>query len=275
MRFTIFDVGHGFSAYLVADNGNIMLFDCGHKTDPEFRPSDFLSISGCTAIERFLVTNYDEDHISDLPNLRKKFPISRLSRNVTMSPDQLQRVKQELGPLSEAMKSLLQMMRRYTSDPTPAHPDFPDITWQTFRHQYPFAGDSSNTNNISLVSFIHYHDIHLVIPGDLGKPAWEKFLGNGDFLNNLSKVNFFIASHHGRKDGYSSLVFEYCNPSLVIFSDGPLTHTTQEMANTYGAHARGVRFGNTIRRVVTTRNDGMITISQEQKGNVNVNLEKG
>ena len=26
MKFIIFDVGHGFSGYLVADNGNVMLF---------------------------------------------------------------------------------------------------------------------------------------------------------------------------------------------------------------------------------------------------------
>ena len=38
MNFQILDVGHGFCALLTADNGNIMLFDCGHKTAPEFRP---------------------------------------------------------------------------------------------------------------------------------------------------------------------------------------------------------------------------------------------
>lgn len=46
MRFTIHDVGHGFCAHLKHDNGNVILWDCGHKVDPEHRPSQFLPASG-------------------------------------------------------------------------------------------------------------------------------------------------------------------------------------------------------------------------------------
>ncbi len=74
MMFQILDVGHGFCGYLVADNGNVMLFDCGHKAEPEFRPSSYLLSQRCSEIQRLVITNYDEDHISDLPNLIKKIP---------------------------------------------------------------------------------------------------------------------------------------------------------------------------------------------------------
>ena len=69
MRLTIHNVGHGLCISLVHENGNVMLWDCGHAGNS--RPSDFLPALGIHTINRFFVTNYDEDHISDLPNLRQ------------------------------------------------------------------------------------------------------------------------------------------------------------------------------------------------------------
>ena len=56
----------------------LMLWDCGHKTDPENRPSKFLPDAGIFTVHRMFITNYDEDHISDLPNLRQTIPINIL-----------------------------------------------------------------------------------------------------------------------------------------------------------------------------------------------------
>ena len=54
MRFTIHDVGHGFCAHLKHDNDNVMLWDCGHKTDPENRPSKFLPAAGISTVQSLL-----------------------------------------------------------------------------------------------------------------------------------------------------------------------------------------------------------------------------
>ncbi len=64
MEIRIFNVEHGFCAYIIADNGNVMLIDCGHNADTGFRPSNYLVANGSTGIERFIVSNYDEDHLS-------------------------------------------------------------------------------------------------------------------------------------------------------------------------------------------------------------------
>lgn len=61
-------MSHGFCAYVVADNGNVILVDCGHD-GANFRPSTYLRNSGCTGIESLIISNYDEDHVSDLPNI--------------------------------------------------------------------------------------------------------------------------------------------------------------------------------------------------------------
>ena len=103
MRFTIHDVGHGFCAELRHDNGNVMLWDCGHKSAPENRPSRFLPASGVRTVHRMFVTNFDEDHISDLPDLRCAVHINLLHRNLSITPAQLRCIKEESGPISPAM----------------------------------------------------------------------------------------------------------------------------------------------------------------------------
>lgn len=64
MRFEILSVEHGACAYAVGSDGGVLLFDCGHSES--CRPSRYLPECGITNISRFFVTNYDEDHISDL-----------------------------------------------------------------------------------------------------------------------------------------------------------------------------------------------------------------
>ena len=256
MKFKILDVGHGFCALLGAENGNIMLFDCGHKTDPEFRPSTYLQQLGCSGIEYFFISNYDEDHISDLPEIRRLFTVQLLYRNKSITTAQLRELKRQSGPLSEAMKSFLEMNDRYVCPPTEPTPELPGVEYKLFHNDY--GSDFEDTNNISLVTFLKCNDTRFVLPGDIETAGWEKLLEKEAFRALLRGVDYFVASHHGREDGYCADVFKYCSPKAVIFSDGPIRHATQEMANTYAKHATGISFNNESRKVLSTRKDGSL-----------------
>lgn len=258
MRIQIFDVSHGFCAYLIADNGNVMLFDCGHNERTGFRPSSYLRHNGCIAIERFFISNYDEDHISDLPNLVAAVPIQILHRNESLSVETLRNMKLQGGPLSTAMEQLLALSSTHIYDVTNP-PSFPNLEFQVFYNNYPLFTD---TNNLSLVTFIHYDNFGVVFPGDLEKSGWQELLKNGSLRANLQKVNIFVASHHGREGGYCEDVFNYCKPEIVIISDKEIVHDTQKQL--YQKHASGIPWNNgeTTRYVLTTRSDGMITINK-------------
>ncbi len=253
MRFTVLDVGHGFCAYLLADNRNLMMFDCGHKADPLVRPSDHLYDQGQRSIEYLFITNYDEDHISDLPNIQRKLRARILYRNKTITPSQLRQLKKQSGPITEAMEILLGIMEEYTHDVSDP-PEFPDVNWDTFCNRY--VDDFEDTNNISLVTFLHCRGLNVIIPGDLETAGWEKLLQNTTFCARLREVDVFIASHHGRQNGYCEDVFNFCTPNVIVFSDGPKKYATQEMVDKYAKHARGTTFNGQTRYVLTTRNDG-------------------
>lgn len=257
MEIRIFDVEHGFCALVIADNNNKMLIDCGKNSSTGFSPSSYLVTNRCTGIEELIVTNFDEDHLADLPALiRTGLPIKVLSRNNTISAEALRVLKLEKGPLSSAMETFLSLHENYNqpiSNPT----DFAGINKQFCFNSYPTFTD---TNNLSLVVFLHYQNIHIMFPGDMEKAGWYSLLKDHSFLRNLATVNLFVAAHHGRENGYYSNVFEYCSPVLVIISDEMIKYDTQEVD--YARHTSGVRWPNEVRYVLTTRKHGMITISQ-------------
>jgi beta-lactamase superfamily II metal-dependent hydrolase len=259
VKIRIFDVACGFCAYLVADNGNNMLFDCGRNDETGFRPSTYLPANGCTAIERFFITNYDHDHVSDLSSLRAALPIAILHRNKSIAPKQLKALKEETCELSGALESMIDMMETYSSDVTNP-PEYPGIEWATFCNSYPTFED---TNNLSLVTFIHYDGMGVVFPGDLENAGWKELLTRASFREHLARVNIFVASHHGRESGYCEEVFNYCNPDIVVISDGAIQYETQDVD--YQQHAEGVPWNgrSESRYVLTTRCDGMITITKK------------
>lgn len=256
MRFAVLDVGHGFCAYAVAENGSVALFDCGHNTDPEFRPSDYFLAQGITQITRMFVTNYDEDHISDIVRLRSALSVRILHRNKSISPEILRAIKEEQGPISPAMESLLEMMGRYSAGPPQPPPPMPGLEWTSFWNKYPAFED---TNNCSLVTLLDCGETRFLIPGDVEVEGWHALLERQSVRDHLSTVDVFIASHHGRESGYCPEVFDCAsNVDVVIISDGPKEHATQEMVNEYAQHAGGVMFNGELRRVLTTRKDGSI-----------------
>lgn len=261
MRFTILDVGHGACAYLEADNTNLMLFDCGHTSAPEFRPSSHLRSRGHQSVEHLFVSNYDEDHISDLPRLRAELNIRSLHRNPTISASELRALKlRQSGEISPAMDSMLDMIRTYTGGPLNPAPAFPDVTYDTYCNTHPFSG-GNDTNNISLVTFLTVNGTTILLPGDVERGGWLELLENIHFARKLRSVNIFIASHHGRENGYCREAFaDYgCRPDVIVFSDSAIQHATQEMTATYAGWANGIRFNNQPRSVLTTRNDGSLT----------------
>ena len=253
MRVTIHNVGHGLCVSLIHENGNVMLWDCGSSETS--KPSEFLKKEGVTKVDRFFVTNYDEDHISDLPSLHQSLYVTILTRNNTIDADQLRQLKLESGPISSAMEFLLEMMRTYTS-PVKEYPEFPGVTYKTFYNVYKSEFD--DTNNISLVTFLYCNDCCFLIPGDVETTGWRTLLQKHGFKKELEKVNYFIASHHGRESGYCREVFNYCQPMAFIFSDSEVKCATQEMADIYRAHASGTQFNDKTRYVLSTRKDGSI-----------------
>ena len=255
MRFEILNVEHGFCAYAIGNDGGVLLFDCGHGSINQ--PSTYLPERDITYIRRFFVTNYDEDHISDLLAVRRNLHIEVLTRNTSMTTNNIRSLK--TPPISPAMNELLSMIDSFTGEVTPEQLEPEGLQVWIFHNDYPTFTD---TNNLSLLIFLNVGSVLFALGGDLEMTGWLALLQNPHVRNLLQRVDVFVASHHGRKSGYCPEVFDYCTPRLIVMSDGPIQHDTQLMASTYARHALGELFttpsGQEARKVVTTRKDGNI-----------------
>ena len=257
MEIRIFDVEQGFCAYVIADNGNVILIDCGMNSSTGFSPSTYLVRNGCRGIEKLVITNFDEDHIADLPALiRTGMPIQVLTRNNTISGEALRSLKLEGGPISAAMESFLSLHTTY-NQPVTSPPNFAGVVENFFFNPYPSFTD---TNNLSLVAFLHYQNIHIVFPGDLEKDGFLELLKNDAFKQALRETNVYVASHHGRDNGCCEEVANYLqNVFYVVISDKGYQYDTQKTLPFYSRIAKGGPFGQEpLRKVLTTRCDGRI-----------------
>jgi hypothetical protein len=238
--------------------------DCGYNEETGFYPTDEVRAT-YGAIERFFVLNYDEDHLDALPRLRHQvglMPFATLGRNTSLNSAQILSTK--TAPYGEGILELVRMIPLYNGAP-PAAPAGPsgEYSISLYSNPYPLFTD---TNNLSLVVFVHGPGFSIIFPGDLEKPGWRMLLNNPTFRAELRRVRIFVAAHHGRESGYCKEVFDHCTPDVVIISDEPLQYDTQN--DCYAQYAKGIPWngGGERRRVLTTRCDGHIRISTSAPG---------
>lgn len=257
MQLEIFDVEHGACALLTCDDGSRMMIDCGHNATSGWYPGDALRNRGVSSIEMLAITNYDEDHVSGLPNLVDKVSIERLLRNKTVSPDDLKKLKSEDG-MGAGIDTLVDMGRRYTESCTDSQSIFAGVVRKVFRNSYPEFDDE---NNLSLVIHLTINGIGFLFPGDLETKGWEALLeSDTEFQTAVKDTKVLIASHHGRENGICDDIFNKfgCKPYWIVISDKGYMHDTQETVPYYETKASGAAFRGRDRWVLTTRCDGTI-----------------
>lgn len=255
MEVHIFDVDHGSCNVIVTPSREVIVIDCGHNSTTGWRPSEWLAMN-FPFVTNLTFTNMDEDHVSDLPNMRRRCTILSLSRNWHLTADFVREAKFEQG-MGSGVDAAVSMIETYAGPP-------PETAWggvliDRFCHPPTLFSDE---NSLSLVTFIQFGAIQAIFPGDLTRQGWQAFLGNERFRQRLGRTNIFVASHHGREDGYCPEVFRWCHPEIIVISDKSVMHDTQVVG--YSDYASGVRFtdGN-VRKVLSTRKNGKITITDQ------------
>lgn len=282
MYLRICDVEHGACALLTPNanpaNGPLAMVDVGDASD--FQPSYHVRhVMGRSVVDYLFITNADQDHISDLDGLfQAGISVTTFWRNGSITPQQLQLIKQDSGPLTDDMRRYLALHSGYNGPvPRPFDSAMGGITVRTYCNTFPAFTD---TNNLSLVVVFDYRGFRIMFPGDLEEDGWQALLQRPDFRAELEGVNVLVASHHGRESGYCAKLFDHCRPRAVIMSDKAIQHDTQYMASVYGGHVaqhnpNGVRVATTgkQRYVLTTRRDGHIEFVVNERGDFWIQTE--
>lgn len=143
-------------------------------------------------------------------------------------------------------------------------PDYDGMTYRQFWNSYP--DDFEDENNLSLVTVMRWPGYNcdigfsILYAGDMERAGWQALLRREDFRAEMRDISVFVASHHGRLNGYCRELFEWTDlePELFVISDCGIQYATQETIALYRRHASGVGHNGQFRRVITTRRDGYV-----------------
>lgn len=258
----IFDVEHGACAIMQAPNGRVAMIDCGHNEVTGWRPSSFLrNEMGLEEIAYLIVTNADGDHLSDLAGLRGRgVSVRTLIRNGSPAAPALRMLKLTKGPLAPGVEEFIHMHGTYHGYAMPFNDAMAGVTCATFCNGFQTFSD---TNNLSMATFIKYAGFKILFPGDLEKAGWKELLKNPAFVAELRLTDVLVASHHGRESGFCEEIFNYFRPQVVVISDTGIKYETQETVPDYREVVKSpdgiaVTCKDELRwrHVLTTRRDG-------------------
>lgn len=272
MLLNIFNVDHGACALITTSNGRRLMIDCGHHAENNWWPGYALSAMNISRLDRLFVTNFDEDHASEMANVLENIPISVLVTNPTINVATLRAMKAEHG-MGPGIRALAYSMENVFTGGPPLPEDFGDTTFTTYFNPYNPLSGFTDANNLSLVVFVQCGPHKIIFPGDLEKQGWLALLQDPAFVRELRGVTLFVASHHGRVNGYCPEVMALCpNVQAVIVSDKKKGYQTQETVNLYRSHAGGFMYDGARRKVLTTRRDNSMQFFLDPLGGGQVTL---
>lgn len=266
----VFDVSHGECVVVETPNDKLIMLGAADNPLTGWSPSKMLEYAGRRP-DLLVLTNFDKDHLADLPNFTPTTQPRFIHRNYDLNMDGIVSAKERLnGEVSPGVAQAAAWTSNVFTGPR-VNNDY-GIQVQHFSN-HPDDFGYEDTNNLSVVTFLGYSGVGVLNCSDIERTGLLKLLENPEFRVALANTHVLIAPHHGRENGYCAEIFNYATPDIVVVSDKPIVHATQAHS-LYEPHVRGMQFPNGLRKVLTTRNDGKITITVTGPGRFQVHKER-
>ena len=321
----IFNVGRGLSVLIKTPHNYAMLYDLGSSEDLSpvadiYSQPGFLSqMEGSERrIAQCIISHPHLDHISDLTDENTAF-VNKKSKLVSCQNDKdagqidghkinFSRIKNPGGDNKIDNYKLLYEERYLplmTFNPNVDGVDFQVgyyyLTHKQANELFP-KNDQEYANSLSIVLYMSYCGLTMLIPGDVTPDAFELIL-NGkcekrftDYKRNMSEgkrrdwaegtsdqpnlgnllkkkgLNVLVAPHHGLESGFPQSLFDLLGdkkPDIILISEKPQSENSGSVDKRYqdGTCSKGIVLDNKTRYSLTTRNDGHIKVCFESGGN--------
>lgn len=237
-----------------------MLIDCGRNMTTGWTPGLQLKSRNVTVLELLTVTNYDEDHVDGLPELRKSVRIQQLWRPKNVDASDIVQLKSEDG-MGNGIAELVKMAQSYHLPGQPI--DFGNVSREMY---YNSRKDFDDENNLSALVVLRFGSQKVVFTGDMERAGFDRILQREKVKEAVSNAAVLIAPHHGRESSVHEGFLELVKPFWTVISDKGYQYDTQQTVPTYRKYCRGGVFRGENRHVLTTRRDGTICFSFRAEG---------
>jgi len=281
LKMVVWDVGLGNSIVVETPDHKHALFDAGVNMGTHFSPARYMYQEfDVQSLDYFSVSHPHVDHIQDILNVDKYLSPKVFSRNRTITKEKvIEENKEVLEKHKDIIEKYFDMDSRYNA-PLPNGDRPSDSSWGGGARIIYYSNHdlNMNLNDLSSLKFVEYASIAVCYPGDLEEKGWANLLKRSHFTDWLEETKIFIASHHGRESGYCKDIFEYLSPDLTIISDGRFGDTSATPR--YSSHTAGLTVTNLgtgkkeKRKVLTTRNDGVISVDIYESGEIDAKFHR-
>jgi len=275
MRVIVFDVQHGFCAFVKSPTGHTLLIDCGRGE--LFSPVEYIlahELKDTVSYDGFpltqlIVSHPHDDHIEDIHRVTTKLQPAILYRQ-RYDWDEVKQPDVATDEY-ENLDHYAQWQRTYNA-PVVNPPDW-GIDIQTFRltpDEAKEVDEAKFINNSSIVVVVTFKGTRFsekfVFGGDVEEGAWTALLERQSFKDAVAGADFFVDPHHGHSSGFSAAVLDAMGrPILNIIS----AHSRDESVDSRYSkeeYALGTTFNGEKRRMLSTRKDGSIFIDVTEEG---------
>ena len=239
-------------------NSKTIIYDCNITQENENDVFNYLE-SKITAIDIFINSHRDADHMRGIEKLNNRFKITEIWDNGVS------------GTTTDSSEYLYYMnLKRYIGIEVEA------LNYWTFGDckLIIMNGKNSNfndTNEQSLVVKLEYGNSGVMLTGDTSYRSWKEFIEEKFFDSDLSS-EFLLASHHGsisffddpndEKNYYVSHI-KKINPAMTIISYGDNNILDDKAVKLYKEYSRGSDKGN---KVFTTLDEGNMLLTLKNEG---------
>jgi len=273
------DVGHGDSVFIKFPSGKTTLIDCGGNPDV-VAASGYLKALGVNELNYLSISHPHVDHIRDIIAVDKNYHPAVLGRNKIFTKEKIKEENAEVFVThKEIIEKYLEMNNDY-NEPVSGDPD-KDPTMNEWGNgaccvSYSNDDPDMSLNDLSRVLFIEYRSHTILHAGDLEKKGWLKHLENPYFVKSLKKTSVFIASHHGRENGFCADIFKLFTPKIILVSDGRFGDTSATSRYDDVTEGMNVKLNSKMdfRKVLTTRNDGLMVVYIENGTDLSIFAQK-
>lgn len=282
MKVIVFDVEHGFCAFIKSPTNYGMMFDCGCTST--FSPALYIAkyeLPYCErwnnfALAHMTISHPHKDHIEDIDTVMDKCEPARLK----MQDYNWDEIKSEVNAKYEHLDTYTEWTKGYDSSMGKS-PDYGiEITRAYLTPDEAKKIDEQKfVNNSSIVTVLNVNGTacseKFLFGGDMETAGWDALLKKSEKLRMAVKgVDFYITSHHGHSSGFSEELYHAMGtkPILNIVS---IHNGDEKIDDRYSKqeYAYGIGPDENKRRCLTTRRDGSIVIEVNSTGRYTVSTE--
>ncbi|MCG3126044.1 MAG: hypothetical protein CHACPFDD_00872 [Phycisphaerae bacterium] len=280
MVVKVFDVAHGSASFLISPTGKFELVDLGARAD--WSPLDHIyrNYIPCGGrLDRIVLTHHHGDHLDDVYKLTTdRMPRVVLRRSLVGRYEQACRESNSTEGQQKA-RHFDQLFAGYTGSVSDV--DMGSLAWGIGNHNWSLSVEQADAvtsswggmaNCCSFVDLYDHSGTKMLLCGDMETDGMVLLLNTySDFRSMVRGVNILLAPHHGHSSGFSTdLMNAIGKPDIVIAS---IMSGDEHVDSRYSSSdwVKGVRWSDgSVRRLLTTRNYGAITVTSRGNGGFQV-----